>query len=54
MNYVLSLLLGYGLGCLNPAALLSKVKKQDLRNQGTKNLGAATPCWSWAKNGARW
>ena len=41
MNYVLSLLLGYGLGCLNPAALLSKVQKQDLRNQGTKNLGAS-------------
>jgi glycerol-3-phosphate acyltransferase PlsY len=41
MKYLLSLLLGYGLGCLNPAALLSKLKKQDLRKQGTKNLGAS-------------
>lgn len=41
MNYFLSLLLGYGVGCLNPAALLSKIKKQDLRKQGTHNLGAS-------------
>lgn len=41
MNYFLSLLLGYGLGCLNPAALLSKIKKQDLRKVGTHNLGAS-------------
>lgn len=41
MNYFLSLLLGYGLGCLNPAVLLSKLKRQDLRNQGTGNLGAS-------------
>ena len=41
MNYFLSLLLGYGLGCLNPAALLSKINKQDLRKVGTHNLGAS-------------
>ncbi len=41
MKYLISLLLGYGLGSLNPAALLSKVKKQDLRTQGTHNLGAS-------------
>lgn len=41
MKYLISLLLCYGLGSLNPAALLSKVKKQDLRTQGTHNLGAS-------------
>lgn len=41
MKYLFSLLIGYGLGCLNPAALLSKLKKQDLRTQGTHNLGAS-------------
>lgn len=40
MEIVLSLLLGYGLGSLSPSALLSKLKKQDLTAQGTKNLGA--------------
>ena len=41
MKDLVGLLLGYGLGSLNPAALLSKVKKQDLRTQGTHNLGAS-------------
>lgn len=41
MNYLLSLLIGYGLGSLSPAALLSKLKNKDLRNQGTRNLGAS-------------
>lgn len=41
MKYLISLLIGYGLGSLNPAALLSKLKQQDLRNQGTHNLGAS-------------
>lgn len=41
MNYVLSLLLGYGFGCLSPAALLSKIKHLDLRKEGTHNLGAS-------------
>ena len=41
MNYLCSLLIGYGLGSLNPAALLSKLKQQDLRTQGTHNLGAS-------------
>ena len=41
MKYLISLLIGYGLGSLNPAALLSKLKRQDLRSQGTRNLGAS-------------
>lgn len=35
-----SILIGYLLGSLNPAKLFSKLKNQDLRNQGTGNLGA--------------
>lgn len=40
MEIVLCLLLGYGLGCLNPAALLGKLKHIDLKTVGTRNLGA--------------
>ena len=32
--------MGYFLGVLNPAAFLSKIKKVDLRNSGSGNLGA--------------
>ena len=39
-QYFLSILLGYLLGSLSPSALLSKLKKKNLRNQGTRNLGA--------------
>ena len=38
--YLLMILLGYLLGSLSPSALLSKLKNANLRNQGTKNLGA--------------
>ena len=41
MEIVLCLLLGYLLGCLNPAALFGKLKSIDLRQVGTKNLGAS-------------
>ena len=37
---VLSAAIGYGLGQLNPAALISKLKNRDLRENGTGNLGA--------------
>lgn len=37
---ILSILIGYLLGSLSPAALLSKLKKENLRQQGTGNLGA--------------
>ena len=39
-KYIFSALVGYLTGSLNPAALLSKLKKKDLREVGTKNLGA--------------
>jgi Predicted membrane protein len=33
-------IIGYFVGCLNPAWLLSKLKNKDLRRGGTNNLGA--------------
>ena len=41
MEIAIIILTGYLLGSLSPAALLSKIKQLDLRNQGTKNLGAS-------------
>lgn len=40
MDIILSIAIGYLLGCLSPAALLSKIKNEDLRSKGTGNLGA--------------
>lgn len=41
MEITLSLLLGYLLGTFNPAALLAKRKNINLKENGTKNLGAS-------------
>lgn len=41
MELILCLFLGYLLGCLNPAALIGKLKNIDLRQVGTRNLGAS-------------
>lgn len=40
MQIIACALIGYLLGALNPAALLAKLKKENLREQGTGNLGA--------------
>ena len=40
MAIVCSIVIGYLLGCISPAALISKIKKKDLRKSGTGNLGA--------------
>ena len=40
MSAVLSLGLGYLVGCINPAALVARKKKVDLTKTGTGNLGA--------------
>lgn len=40
LEILICLLIGYGLGCLNPAALLGKLKHIDLKTVGTRNLGA--------------
>ena len=39
-NCLIGILLGYVLGALNPAALIGRLKKRDLRRSGTGNLGA--------------
>lgn len=41
MEITVCLVIGYLLGSLNPAALLSKWKHTNLREQGTRNLGAS-------------
>ena len=40
MERVLSLIIGYLIGAINPAKIISLIKKQDLKESGTKNLGA--------------
>lgn len=40
MRAILSLGLGYSIGCISPAAFVAKKKNVDLKNEGTKNLGA--------------
>lgn len=40
MRILICVLFSYLIGCLNPAALISKLKKKNLRKQGTGNLGA--------------
>ena len=40
MEVILSLCLGYALGCINPAAWMGKVRHVDLKQTGTGNLGA--------------
>ena len=40
MDYIISGITGYLLGMLSPSALFSKLKRINLRKQGTGNLGA--------------
>lgn len=40
IEMIMSAVIGYGLGQLSPAALISKMKNKDLRENGTGNLGA--------------
>lgn len=41
MFYVLCALIGYALGSISPSYILGKIKNVDLRQGGTKNLGAS-------------
>ncbi|MBQ8514940.1 MAG: glycerol-3-phosphate acyltransferase [Ruminococcus sp.] len=53
MSVTICLLMGYLLGSLSPAALLSKLKQKDLREHGTGNLGATNTLLTFgAKCGA--
>ena len=40
-SIIIAILAGYVIGCFNLAYIISKVKKIDLRNMGSKNLGAS-------------
>lgn len=40
MSAIVNLGIGYLIGCISPAAWISKKKNVDLKNEGTKNLGA--------------
>lgn len=40
MWVIISLIIGYLMGCISPAAIISKIKNVNLREVGTKNLGA--------------
>ncbi len=41
IGIAVSILIGYLIGTLSPAALIGKLKKRNLRNSGTGNLGAS-------------
>lgn len=40
MQAILSLIMGYFIGCINPAAFIGKKKQVNLKEKGTGNLGA--------------
>lgn len=49
MEILASLAIGYLLGAFSPAALLSKIKKINLRKHGTGNLGASNTMLTMGK-----
>ncbi len=49
MKLVLCLIFGYLIGTLSPSALVSKVKKKNLRDNGTGNLGATNVMLNFGK-----
>ena len=51
---LLCMVMGYSFGCINPAAALAVRKKKNLREIGTKNLGATNAAVAFGKNTACW
>lgn len=49
MPFAVAILIGYLIGCFNLALIISKIKKVDLRNTGTKNLGASNTFITFGK-----
>ena len=49
MTAIMSLGLGYLVGCLNPAVLVSKVRNVNLKEEGTGNLGATNTAFVLGK-----
>ena len=49
IKYIFSAIFGYLLGSLSPSSLVSKVKNKDIRECGTKNLGATNVALNFGK-----
>ena len=49
MTAIMSLGFGYLIGCINPAMAISRVKKVNLREEGTGNLGATNTAYVLGK-----
>lgn len=50
MTAIMSLGLGYLVGCINPAAWIAKMKHVNLKEEGTGNLGATNTAYVLGKN----
>lgn len=51
MQYIVSIVIGYLLGAISPAAFFGKRKNVDLKKEGSKNLGASN---AWITLGKRY
>lgn len=51
MEWMLCIIIGYGLGCISPSYILSKWKKVDIRKSGTGNLGATNSFMNFGVKG---
>jgi len=49
MEFFICAVLGYFIGCFSPAAVISKIKKKNLKEIGTKNLGATNVLLNFGK-----
>lgn len=50
MNYLYSIIIGYGLGCFQPAYLISRfILKKDIRDHGNGNAGASNMTLAYGK-----
>lgn len=49
MKTVLCMIIGYVIGSLSPSALISKIKKQDIRKSGSGNLGTMNTMMNFGK-----
>lgn len=49
MRYIATIVVGYLLGSINPAALVSRIKNKDIRESGTGNLGATNTLLNFGK-----
>lgn len=49
MKTVLCMIIGYVIGSFSPAALISKIKKQDIRKSGSGNLGTMNTMMNFGK-----